>query len=89
MSCEQAEDVCQHCLKKVEREEEALQKKSPPEKTITRDNKRNKILFNSALLAGVGYTAYYNVKFFLTIFDFSVTIVKDILETITTRTREE
>jgi len=101
MSCQHAEDVCQHCLEKVHiTTEDSPPKLSPKEKehshagkTLTPQEKRNRILFHSSLLAGFGAIGFFCTKLYSKIsahiFDSSLKAINHLWDTLETPSRKE
>jgi len=73
-----------------EQEQEQEEEDSNPSlREQIRYGKRKQILFDSALLAGVGLLSYYNAKNFLESFNYGVSLVKDFFKTLSTDTQTE
>ena len=87
MSCQHAEDVCQHCVEKVHTTTEDAQppkkRKTTTKKTMTPREKRISILVESSILAVVGSIWYISTKPF---FNIAINIFDSILDTIVTPT---
>ena len=77
MSCQHAEDVCQHCLGKVQTTTE--KDSSPPEKALSLFNKKFLIFINSSVIAASGALWYFSTK---KLFNAANKAFSSILETI-------